>query len=250
VAWLLAAPANARGDDVERQACIDAYVEAQTARRDGAFVRARERIAVCARETCPGMIKRDCAEWRDELPTLTPSVILEAEDDAGKALTDVRAWIDGRSVPLDGVAVPLDAGEHVVRFEHDGDKPVERVLRLAPRQHDHRVTAMFPTKASTLASKPVPTASYIAGGVAVVALGVFGYAAVRGASDRSSLHCDVGCKDADYDHVRREYVVSDVALGIGLVSLCVGLALSLMNDAGGASSRGAAPFVNWASGGR
>jgi hypothetical protein len=238
VAWLVAWPTAARSDDGEREACIAAYVDAQTARNAGAFVRARESISTCAREACPGMIKRDCREWQAELPTLTPSVILRVEDEHGRALTDARATIDGRSIPLDGVAVPLDAGEHVVRFEHEGDKPDERVLRLAPRQHDQRVTAVFPEKPPT--TKPVPIASYVAGGVAVVALGVFAYASIRGANDRVSRHCDVGCSGADYDHVHQEYLVSDIALGVGLVSIGVAVATWLLTDARSPSSPAAA----------
>jgi hypothetical protein len=121
-------------------------------------------------------------------------------------------------------------------------REVERLFlgRVAPRQHEQRATGVFPSKAPAPSATAVPIGSYVAGGIAVVALGVFTYASIKGASDRSSLHCDRGCSDADYDHVRKEYLVADVALGIGLVSVGVGLALWLLTDGGAPSSRAAA----------
>jgi hypothetical protein len=54
-AWCSAAPV-ARAAEPDRDACIQAYVEAQSARKAGKLLVARSRLEVCARATARGAI--------------------------------------------------------------------------------------------------------------------------------------------------------------------------------------------------
>ena len=220
---LVGIPARARADDLDRQACIEAYVNAQTARKDGELLRARRSLSACARDGCPGMIKRDCISWTGEVDALIPSLVLAAEDDHGHPLPDARASIDGVSAPINGAPVTLDAGRHSIRFEHGGDAPQERTIVLAERERGRRVTAVFPVKVPR--STPVPVPVYVLGALGIASLGGGSYFAIRGISDRSSLGCDRGCSSSDYQRVNGEFVAADVGIAVGVVALGVGLAV-------------------------
>src|SRR5262249_35736087 len=113
----------------ERQECASAADQAQQLRDDGKYRRAREQLLVCARDVCPGPIKRDCLDWLKDLDNLAPTVVFAAKD-GNKDLTDVKVSIDGAAVTdhLDGRPVPVDLGEHTFRFEHAGQTQEQKVV--------------------------------------------------------------------------------------------------------------------------
>jgi hypothetical protein len=85
----------------------------------------------------------------------------------------------------------------------------------------------FETK--PVAAAPVPVApkprtlGWIFGGVGVLALGSFGYFGLSGKSLDNELEreCAPRCSSDRVDHVRTQYIVADVSLGVGLVSLAL-----------------------------
>ncbi len=225
---LCAAPGSAAAAD--RDACIQAYVDAQSARKNAELLRAQQALALCADESCPGMVRRDCAAWLDEVSRAVPSVILRARDEHERDLLDVTVTVDDRRLPMDGRPVPLDPGQHRVRFERAGAASQEQVVLLAEGERARFVTVTFPSGASAaprpdsapvVEAAPVPVATWVLGGVGVVSLGVFTYFAVRGADDRVTLGCDRACSSSSYAHVNGELNVADVTLGVGVVSLGV-----------------------------
>ena len=235
---MLAIAVDARAQDADRDACIKAYVDAQSARKDGALRRAEERLEQCAAAACPGMIQRDCAQWLDEVKRALPSIIVMARDDRGQDLLDAVVTVDGTVVPLDGKALALDPGKHTVSASLHGGEPQRLVVVLAEGEHERPVTITFPlgppgaaSAGPTAASHAsvVPVGAWVLGGVGVASLGLFAYFAARSASDRASLGCDRGCSDADYGHVNDEMTAADVTLAVGAASLGVALVWWLLS---------------------
>lgn len=202
----LAGPSIARADDLDRATCIQVYVAAQSDRKAGSLLRARQRLELCANTACPGMVQRDCSQWLDEVSRALPTIVLAARDDAGGDLRGATATVDGTPVALDGHPIPLDPGQHLVRVSTALAGTKEQSFVLAEGEHDRAVVVAFttakpaplvaegpPPVRPTRSSSSVPLASWVLGGVGVVALGAFTYFAVRGATDRSGLGCDRGC---------------------------------------------------------
>src|SRR5580658_5011355 len=82
----------ARAD--EKQACNDAYRQAQVLRNDHKLVEAREQLRICGGAACPGFIVKDCSDWLKADESRTPSVVLAAKNAAGADLIDVKVTMD------------------------------------------------------------------------------------------------------------------------------------------------------------
>jgi hypothetical protein len=121
---LTAVEGRARAD---AKTCIDAAEQGQNLRGTNKLVAAKLAFAGCAADTCPAAIRKDCAQWVLEVESAIPSLVFGAKIDGADA-TAVRVFIDGAlaAQSLDGRAVPIDPGPHVVRFETSGLPPLER----------------------------------------------------------------------------------------------------------------------------
>lgn len=127
VSMLAALPAS--GADV--QACLGASEQGQRARTAGRLREARDQFLVCGDETCPAMVRRDCAQWQSETIAMLPSVVFGAKDKQGRDLFDVTVSMDGETLlkKLDGKSVNVDPGPHTFKFEVAGAPAViERAL--------------------------------------------------------------------------------------------------------------------------
>src|SRR5437868_3814423 len=113
---LLSPSISRAADKVEKKECVAAYEEGQRSRKEGKLSEARERLLVCAQDGCPAVVRRDCTQWVGESELSTPAVVLEAVGDGGRDLTEVRVSVDGKPVAVDGKAVSLNSGPHVVQF--------------------------------------------------------------------------------------------------------------------------------------
>jgi len=237
----IACPVSA--DEPDRAACVQAYVDAQAARKAGELLRAREQLELCAKPSCPGMVQRDCSTWLEDVSRALPTVVLVVRDEKGRDRLDVTATADGAPVALDGHPVALDPGAHTVRVSTKGARSREQRFVLAEGEHDRSVVVVLPSGAAEQpadsargeTSRSVPAASWVLGGAAVVSLGVFAYFAARGASDRATFGCDRGCASADYNQVNREFWAGDAALGIGLALVGAAAVVWLVS---GESSKG------------
>jgi hypothetical protein len=231
----------AAGSKDDKKACIASSEKAQQLRADGKLLAAREELLVCARDVCPGVIRKDCAKWLGELEDALPSIVLGAKDGKGHDLEDVRVSIDGAQVTatLDGKAVPIDPGPHALLFQHTGSPDVEDKIVVREGEKNRFVTVKIHVAgddvpdasttsgdgagASTEAPKKIPTASWILGGVGVAALGSFAFFGLKGKSDESSLRssCAPACADSDVSAVHTKYVIADVSLVVSVASLGV-----------------------------
>lgn len=219
--------------------CADTYRNAQLQRKNGALKRARESLLVCVSDKCPSVMQPDCTRWLTEVEAALPSIAFAAKGVDGSDLTSVRVVVDGQFLTstLDGKAIPIDPGSHVVRFEHGSEAPIEQTIIVREGEKARVVNATWakpqesPASPSTGpgASRGAPAAAWVLGGIGVAGLATFGVLAIHGMGRRSDLEkeCFGSCRQEQVDSVKTELVAADVALGVGLASLAVSAILFL-----------------------
>ncbi|WP_437730491.1 hypothetical protein [Sorangium sp. So ce1335] len=164
-------PARARAGDAE--ACFTASEEGQRLRDEGRLREARARFIACGAAACPALVRSDCAGWLSDVTARVPTLILSAQDEEGQDVADVQVTLDGAPLAarLDGKAVEVDPGEHLLRFERAGSAPV--ALRLVVREGEklRRVSARLVRSAAPGAGATAPGAGATAPGGGATAPG-------------------------------------------------------------------------------
>lgn len=231
-ACVMHAPASAFAGE-PGAACVQASEKGLDARERGALRAARAHFVTCAADACPKSMRVDCARWLDEVDASLPSIVVGAKDASGTDLFDVRVKVDGEPVEdvHSGRPVVLDPGPHVVHFER-GKAPnleirdVRVLLRTGERNRPVLATldggaGTSTTPTPSTSGSAVPVATWVFGGIGVLALGAFGTFAVIGSEEKSRLRdaCSPTCTDRDIGALRTNYIVADISLGVGLVAL-------------------------------
>lgn len=232
-------PREAVATDKVALACIQAAEDGEAARNAGQLLHARELFAKCSAAECPTVLRKDCTSWVEDAEAQIPSIVLGANDGRGHDVVEARASVDGALVRerLDGIAVALNPGAHVVRFESAGLPPVEVQVVLRAGEKNRPVLAALappaPAPTASRASPPavvspephphVPAGAWLLGAVSVAGFAVFGTLGAIGSSDASTLRatCAPGCSDAQVQAVRTKLLGADVGLGVGVVSLAL-----------------------------
>ncbi len=238
---LLALATTARAGDIDT--CIDASEAGQLARDKGQFRAAKQSFQACAREACPGEIRRDCAGWLDALGKRMPSIIVRVLDADGAEVLDASVTIDGVEIVKHGIAVELDPGDKALRVTAPGRAAVEQRARVVEGERarviEVRVARAAPAAsavpaASTPPAPParVPTASYALGGVALVAAGAYAYFGLRakGEVDDMRATCAPACDAARVDAAKRDRDVATAMFVLSAASLGGALAFALGRD--------------------
>jgi hypothetical protein len=213
--------------------------------KSGTLKKAREQLALCARDECLPAVRKDCVAWLDQVNANIPSIVAQATGPDGKETVDVRLFVDGELVAdkLDVRALELEPGKRKLRFEMAGQSPVEQEVILRQGEHNRVVEASFapkaqPTGALTppppVTEEPAPGASathapdkpkprvlpLVLGGIGLLALGgagVFWYRAEAGRSTLEDAHCAPTCASSDVSAIKRDRLIGDVFLGAGVV---------------------------------
>jgi hypothetical protein len=225
-------------EPTEKDACIQAAEKGQELRDDQKFALARESFSRCARESCPAVIRVDCSGWLGQIDDKVPTIVLAAEDPAGRDVMDVEVTLDGEplSSSLDGKPIRVDPGAHKLRFEASGFLPVDQDIVATPGEKNRPITARLVARPhdepaplpATPAPPPVPVrrsisaAAWVFGGVAVAA---FASEAYFGISAMNDLNRDLGaggcaphCGQSEQSAIRTKSAIADVSLGVGLAS--------------------------------
>lgn len=244
--------------------CTRAYVAAQENRRAGRLQRAREELVTCGRAQCPAAIVADCAEWLREVEHANPSFVVAVFGADGVERTDARVSVDGVVIAtsLDGRALRADPGAHDIRVSVPGeDELAQRVVlhegeanrgvrfQLEPRRAPSKVvpaevvsSKLAPSKLAPEGPEPppparVPTSSWILGGVGVAGLAVssvFAASAFFGSPSLRTLgDCKPDCSQDQADKVHTKLVITDVALGVGIVALGAAIVIALTSHPSG-----------------
>ncbi len=248
----------------DKKACSDAYTNGQVQKKAGKLREAKKSLITCAQKSCPGFISRACAKWLSEVKAVLPTVVVAASDADGNDLTDVTVSSDGKKLTdhLGGMAIEMDPGPHTLHFEHKGAKPVDKkvVIREGEKMRVVKVQFAAPepkpvgaatgqkpstgagggaVKVDTSHHSSSKTLAYVFGGVGIVGLGSFAYFGLTGASQKSDLlgHCKNNtCDlpqsqiDSERSSVKTKFLVADISLGVGIVSLGVATYFFLKPD--------------------
>jgi hypothetical protein len=225
---------EAQGAD-DKAACVASYDRSQMLRKDHRLQRAREELRSCSRAVCPALVRNDCLTWLDQVQAELPSLAIRATKD-GADVANVTIVEDEAVVAtkLDGSSLEVDPGEHAFRFETEGASPVVMHLVVRERERDRVVPVNFvgpgaaqasgvaPASAEAPAmSRPVPVGAVVLGGIGIAGIATFAAMGVVGKNQQSSLQnsCSPNCSQRDIDKVKTDYIVADVALGVGAAAL-------------------------------
>ncbi len=237
--------------------CLDAAERGEQLKKGGQLVAARAALLICSKDACPAPVRAVCRRYLDEVDSAIPTLELAVHDAAGNDLKDVNVIIDGepRSRDANG-AFPVDPGARRVRVER-GAATEEVLVKVAVGQKRTPVVVTFraAAKANETAASPGPrlperepprvrtTAGplpWLLGGVGVLALGG---GAAFGVKWMGDTDCRPRCSSEEVARIRTDGVLTDVFVGVGLVSLGVSAALFLRAQrtsgapSGGATSR-------------
>ncbi|MEZ4230808.1 MAG: hypothetical protein R3B89_16645 [Polyangiaceae bacterium] len=246
---LLAAGVAAADDAPNQQQCADSYVKAQTQRRDGDLMGAREQLLVCASQTCLAAVQKDCAQWLTEVESSLPTVVFEVE---GADVKDVHVEVDGQAVDADahaGRAVSLNPGKHQFKFTFPDGTVSEKQVTLLEGQKNKAVKVGIdrvgdvPAGGEELPEDQAPSVDEGPGalpwafvGLGVVGLGVgtgFWLDASSKLDDLDSSGCAPNCASSDRDAIEQSRLIGDIGFGVGVVSF--GVAAVLWLGSGGSS---------------
>src|SRR5688572_24570272 len=136
---LLAAPKLAQAE-TSKEECVAASTEGQVARDDSKLLEAREKFLVCARDECPKVVRRSCANWLGELESRLPSVVVRLVGSEGGDVTDVEVKLDGKVTKVDGRPVVLNPGPHLIVATNEDGSPAEKKFLLAEGEKSRLIT--------------------------------------------------------------------------------------------------------------
>lgn len=128
----------------DRATCIAAAERGQKSRKDGHLPDAQNDFLLCAAQSCPSFVRGDCATWLSEVNAVMPSIVVAARM-GGKDLFDVRVIIDGvvMSERLDGKAINMGVGEHLLRFEYASEPSVETKVLMREGDKNRAIDVTF-----------------------------------------------------------------------------------------------------------
>lgn len=210
--------------------CAAAYEDTQVLRRAGRLLEARARAIQCSAQTCPEVLAKDCARWVAELEPAIPRVVLSVKDGSGAPLQGVTIYLDGKRVTgtAGGQSIEVDPGEHVLRFEHAPEKPVEKRVLIVEGEKNHRVAVSFgdvrpapPPDTAAPTRSATPVAALIAAGVSAAATLTSVVLGVRALQQRSELErarCKPRCNPDDVLALQRSAAFADMAGAVAIVA--------------------------------
>jgi hypothetical protein len=223
-----------------KQVCVAASSDGQALRDAAKLQEARDRFLACARDACPSIVRKYCAEWLTDVERRIPSAVFRIQTADGADVLGARLTLDGQAQPhgLEGSAIPLDPGEHALRVERDGAEPFEEHVVIVEGEKGRVVTIRLPgpphrespPPAVPAAETPTPThaiaitpLALVFAGVGAVGLAGFTYFGLTAQGDLNHLRqtCAPTCASSDLDAVKREALAADVSLGVGVVALGV-----------------------------
>jgi hypothetical protein len=217
------APAPDTASAAPKAECVGQLDRAQSLQTARKLRDARASFLACSAPACPELVREDCSKSLVELDSAIPTVVFSARAD-GHDVSDARVLLDGEAVAsaLDGHAVTLDPGAHVVRFERAGGGVSE--VRLVAREGEKNRAVAAAFVSSTPPEKPkaesgrFPILPIVLGGTGLLALGGSFYVRLNADSQADHLRstCAPSCDQSSRDALSDKLVVANVALGVGI----------------------------------
>ncbi len=233
----------ARAESPTKSECAAANETAQDLRTSGKLREARQKLAICTADTCPGPIREDCAQRLQDVDTAIPTIMIEAVDAVGHDLTSVRVSMDGQPLvqQLGGTAVEVDPGEHHFVFDAEGFQRTSETFVVREGEHNrglHVVLQSIPSSSESRAGSGFDgdTQRWLgvglgAGGAVGIVVGtIFGLVAkstydhaLHDECGGDTTHCTVqGARDGETAH--SQAAVATVGFVAGAALLAAGVA--------------------------
>lgn len=230
-----APPQSADARAQASEASCQAVEQTEGMRADGQYRKARAVLLECVNAQCGGDVRRRCAATLQKLDSVTPSIVIRAEDQGGNDLVDVSVSLGDELLvsSLDGMAVPVDPGEHRFVFTRTGEDAVVQTLTIAQGEKFRAIDvvigstprlALPPASASAAdagsgsSERVVASATLI--GVGVIGVGSYAYLGLRARSGEEALtRCRPNCSRGRVDSVDKRYLLANVSLGVGVLTL-------------------------------
>ena len=218
------------------EASCQAVEQTEAMRAEGQYRKARAVLLECVNAQCGGDVRRRCAATLQKLDSVTPSIVVRAEDPAGNDVQDVSVSLGDELLvtSLDGMAIPVDPGEHRFVFTRPGHDAVVQTLTIAQGEKFRAIDVLIGSTPN-LALPPVSTtttagaggisserlvASGTLIGVGVIGVGSYAYLGLRARSGEEALsRCRPNCSRGRVDSVERRYLLANVSLGVGVLAL-------------------------------
>src|SRR5688572_24356238 len=212
-------------------ASCEAVERTEAMRAAGRYREARTRLLDCVNAQCGGDVRRRCASTLQKLDAVTPSIVVRAEDENGNDVTDVAVSIGDQplSTTLDGMAIPVDPGEHRFVFTRVGYDPVVQTHLIRQGEKFRAIDVRLggdapglpPLSPESPGSAGLSPTRLAAGatliGVGLVGLGGFTWLGLKARSGESDLSdCSPACSKARVDTVATRYTLANVSLGVGV----------------------------------
>jgi hypothetical protein len=249
---LVLASATAGADETEaspdspttapKAECVSQLDRAQSLHTARKLREARASYLACSAPACPELLREDCSRSLVDLDGTIPTVVFSARGEHGHDVTDARVLLDGEAVSsaLDGHAVALDPGTHVIRFERAGGGVSEMRIVAREGEKNRSISATFvsstpaaPEKAAKVRAESgrFPLLPVILGGTGLLALGGSFYVRLNADSDADRLRssCAPSCDQSSRDALSDKLVVANVALGVGIGAIALAAATWLFD---------------------
>jgi hypothetical protein len=162
--------------------------------------------------------------------TSLPTIVLSATGPDGRDRNDVTVALDGAMLvhALDGRSIPVDPGEHRLRFTLPSGESAETSTVIRQGERDRVVHVAFPRSATAPSDKPPPTRPVPAKVWALAATGLvgvglwagFGYEGIFGPGGTNDLDkCRPKCPSSETNAARVKLAIADVSGGTALILL-------------------------------
>lgn len=238
--WLARAP-GARAEEDPKRICAAAYTSGQRLMRAGSLIEAGRQLAQCGGPRCPAAMQSDCQQWLAEVENSTPTVVFQVSATAGPPPRNVLLSVDGAApIALDARAIAIDPGTHDLMLTAPGYRDVTLRVVVSEGEKLRREAVVFPLADASLTAPPLapspPKASRFTVPV-IVSASVAGLAAVSAvyfgiqarADDRALDRCADTCSKETVDTVRREYLLTNVSIGVAAAGLTTAAVLYLLH---------------------
>ncbi len=240
----LAVPARADAQPETREgaarkaACVASHDKAQSLSSVRRLKDARAELISCSADTCPAVVREDCARSLLSVDAQIPTVVLGAQVD-GRDVSDAQIVLDGDAVTsAPGRSIAVDPGKHSARFEQGGRTvSVDFVAREGEK--NRLVTGQFVSKLPPAVgptrergeARRTPVVPILLAGTGAIALGGGLYMRLRADSDAADLKstCAPFCDPTQRDALSDRVVLSNVAIGLGAGALALAAATYLLD---------------------
>ena len=214
-------PSLARTARADEAACFAASEKEITLRKQQKLREAVAELVICAAPACPAEVRTECGRRIVELNAALPTLVLVATDAGGNDVIAVTVTVDGApfASTLDGRALPIDPGSHVLRFEAPGKAPVEKTIVAREGEKDRHISVVL--AAGGAGAGPAVVAPVVVPGVAP---GVNGAAAVAPGTPQAGSVAEPTKSTSSWS-TQKTFAL--IAAGVGLVGIGLGTAEGL-----------------------